>query len=178
VLGGLTGQLLSAVTVRRGLHLGLLWPFVAGALVGVPLGVLLLCFLLLGSAGCSADLVAREAVRADRGLDNAIANRESLIETLQQTQAIVNGQAAKLLAEAVKAAPDKTGELIEVEMASREKQRLAIADFRQKDDLNLQEVRNCHARMVRAASLFGSKTDVAARLDSLEALILKIAERK
>ena len=42
VLGGLTGQFLSAVTVRRGLHLGLLWPFVAGALVGVPLGVLVL----------------------------------------------------------------------------------------------------------------------------------------
>jgi uncharacterized membrane protein YfcA len=42
VLGGLTGQLLSAITVRRGLHLGLLWPFVAGAGVGVPLGVLLL----------------------------------------------------------------------------------------------------------------------------------------
>lgn len=42
VLGGLTGQALSAVTVRRGLHLGLLWPFVAGALVGVPLGLVVL----------------------------------------------------------------------------------------------------------------------------------------
>lgn len=42
VLGGLTGQLLSVVTVRRGLQLGLLWPFVAGALVGVPLGLMVL----------------------------------------------------------------------------------------------------------------------------------------
>ena len=42
VFGGLTGQLLSAATVRRGLHLRLLAPFLAGGLVGVPIGVLVL----------------------------------------------------------------------------------------------------------------------------------------
>ncbi|MEQ1686201.1 MAG: sulfite exporter TauE/SafE family protein [Burkholderiaceae bacterium] len=39
VFGGLTGQLLSAATVRRGLHLKLLLPFLAGGVVGVPIGV-------------------------------------------------------------------------------------------------------------------------------------------
>jgi hypothetical protein len=39
VMGGLSGQLLQAFTVRRGLRLAALAPFLAGALVGVPLGV-------------------------------------------------------------------------------------------------------------------------------------------
>jgi uncharacterized protein len=42
IVGALTGQLFTAVTVRRPLHLQQLWPFVAGALLGVPLGVMLL----------------------------------------------------------------------------------------------------------------------------------------
>lgn len=42
VFGALTGQVLAAVTVRRGFDLRLLAPFVAGGLVGVPLGVALL----------------------------------------------------------------------------------------------------------------------------------------
>jgi hypothetical protein len=42
VMGGLSGQLLQAFTVRRGLRLAALVPFLAGALVGVPLGVALL----------------------------------------------------------------------------------------------------------------------------------------
>lgn len=42
VCGGLSGQLFNAATVRRGLHLPLLWPFLAGGALGVPLGVLLL----------------------------------------------------------------------------------------------------------------------------------------
>lgn len=42
VFGGLTGQVLSTFTVRRGLHLNLLWPFLAGAALGVPIGVFLL----------------------------------------------------------------------------------------------------------------------------------------
>ena len=42
VFGGLTGQIFSAVTVRRGMHLRLLWPFLAGGVVGVPIGVGLL----------------------------------------------------------------------------------------------------------------------------------------
>ena len=45
VFGGLTGQLLSAATVRRGLHLRLLLPFLAGAAVGVPIGVWALPYL-------------------------------------------------------------------------------------------------------------------------------------
>lgn len=40
--GGLTGQVIAAVTVRRGFDRALLLPFVLGGLVGVPLGVWLL----------------------------------------------------------------------------------------------------------------------------------------
>lgn len=40
--GGLCGQCLAAVTVRRGTHWSLLWPYLAGGLLGLPLGVLLL----------------------------------------------------------------------------------------------------------------------------------------
>jgi uncharacterized membrane protein YfcA len=39
VMGGLSGQLLQVFTVRRGLRLAALAPFLAGAGVGVPLGV-------------------------------------------------------------------------------------------------------------------------------------------
>ncbi len=40
--GALTGQLIAAVTVRRGFNKTVLLPFVAGGLVGVPFGVFLL----------------------------------------------------------------------------------------------------------------------------------------
>lgn len=42
VFGGLTGQVLAAVTVRRGFHWPRLLPFVAGGLLGIPVGILLL----------------------------------------------------------------------------------------------------------------------------------------
>jgi hypothetical protein len=42
VMGGLSGQLLQAFSVQRGLRLAALGPFLAGAAVGVPLGVALL----------------------------------------------------------------------------------------------------------------------------------------
>lgn len=42
VCGGLSGQILSAVTVRRGFSPKLLAPFVAGGLLGIPVGTLLL----------------------------------------------------------------------------------------------------------------------------------------
>jgi uncharacterized protein len=42
VFGGMTGQIIAAVRVRRGWDWQRLWPFVAGGLAGVPLGVLLL----------------------------------------------------------------------------------------------------------------------------------------
>ncbi|CAD5374121.1 putative membrane transporter protein [Rubrivivax sp. A210] len=42
VFGSLCGQLLAAFTVRRGLSLSTLAPFLAGGLVGVPIGVALL----------------------------------------------------------------------------------------------------------------------------------------
>jgi len=42
VFGGLTGQLLSAATARRGLNLPLLAPFLVGGAIGVPIGVLIL----------------------------------------------------------------------------------------------------------------------------------------
>ncbi len=42
VFGGLTGQILSVLRVRRGWHVSLLWPFVLGSAVGIPLGTRLL----------------------------------------------------------------------------------------------------------------------------------------
>jgi len=42
VFGGFTGQLMSVIRVRRGWHLALLWPFVVGSVVGIPIGTLLL----------------------------------------------------------------------------------------------------------------------------------------
>jgi uncharacterized membrane protein YfcA len=42
VFGALTGQVIAALTVRRGFRWSLLLPFLAGGVVGVPLGVTLL----------------------------------------------------------------------------------------------------------------------------------------
>lgn len=42
VFGGLTGQIISVIRVRRGWHVSLLWPFVLGSAVGIPLGTRLL----------------------------------------------------------------------------------------------------------------------------------------
>ena len=42
VFGSLTGQVLAAVTMRRGFNAALLWPFILGGLVGVPVGASLL----------------------------------------------------------------------------------------------------------------------------------------
>jgi len=42
VFGGLIGQIVSVLRVRRGWHGSLLWPFVLGSAVGIPLGTRLL----------------------------------------------------------------------------------------------------------------------------------------
>ena len=42
VFGALTGQIAAAFTLRRGLRWPIFWPFLAGGLIGVPLGVWLL----------------------------------------------------------------------------------------------------------------------------------------
>lgn len=42
VFGALVGQLIAAVTVRRGLHWPRLWPLLAGGLAGIPIGLVLL----------------------------------------------------------------------------------------------------------------------------------------
>jgi uncharacterized membrane protein YfcA len=42
VFGGVTGQIISAIRVRRGWHLPLLWPFLLGSAIGIPLGTRLL----------------------------------------------------------------------------------------------------------------------------------------
>jgi len=42
VFGGLTGQIMSVLRVRRGLQFGLLWPFVLGSAIGIPMGTRLL----------------------------------------------------------------------------------------------------------------------------------------
>lgn len=45
VIGGLTGQIIAAFTVRRGFNLRLLLPFIVGGLCGIPIGVYLLPYL-------------------------------------------------------------------------------------------------------------------------------------
>ena len=77
VFGGLAGQLLQAFTVRRGLRLPALLPFLAGALVGVPLGVWVLPHLnaalfklalgILLVVCCPAMLFAHRLPRVTRG---------------------------------------------------------------------------------------------------------------
>ena len=77
VFGGFTGQVVAAVTVRRGFDAKALLPFVAGGLAGVPLGVLLLprldmdAFkLVLGALlvlFCPAMLLAQRLPRITRG---------------------------------------------------------------------------------------------------------------
>jgi uncharacterized membrane protein YfcA len=42
VFGGWTGQVVSAIRVRRGWHFALLWPFLVGSLFGIPIGQRLL----------------------------------------------------------------------------------------------------------------------------------------
>ena len=42
VFGSLTGQLVAAFSVKRALKLSTLWAYLAGGLVGIPLGVLVL----------------------------------------------------------------------------------------------------------------------------------------
>jgi uncharacterized membrane protein YfcA len=42
VFGGLTGQIISVIRVRRGWHLDLLWPFVLGSAIGIPIGTWIL----------------------------------------------------------------------------------------------------------------------------------------
>ena len=42
VFGGWTGQVVSAIRIRRGWHLAILWPFVLGSAVGIPIGTRLL----------------------------------------------------------------------------------------------------------------------------------------
>lgn len=45
VVGGLTGQIIAAFTVRRGFNLPRLLPFLVGGLIGIPIGVYLLPYL-------------------------------------------------------------------------------------------------------------------------------------
>jgi uncharacterized membrane protein YfcA len=76
VCGGLSGQLFTAATVRRGLHLRTLWPFLAGGALGIPLGVLMLPMLdparfrlVLGVAllaCCTGMLLARRLPSVER----------------------------------------------------------------------------------------------------------------
>lgn len=42
VFGGLTGQIISVIRVRRGWHVDLLWPFVLGSAIGIPIGTRIL----------------------------------------------------------------------------------------------------------------------------------------
>lgn len=42
VFGGWFGQVMSAIRVRRGWHVSILWPFVAGSAIGIPIGTWLL----------------------------------------------------------------------------------------------------------------------------------------
>ncbi len=77
VFGTLVGQLLSLGSVRRGLDAGLILPFLAGGVLGVPLGVALLRYVdplsfkmgvgVLLLAWCPAMLLARDLPSVTRG---------------------------------------------------------------------------------------------------------------
>ena len=77
VFGGWTGQLISAIRVRRGWHVNLLWPFVLGSGIGIPIGTRLLPLLdpnrfklVLGGmlvVCCSAMLATSRLPRIQKG---------------------------------------------------------------------------------------------------------------
>lgn len=77
VFGGLTGQIISAIRVRRGWHASLLWPFLLGSAVGIPIGTRLLPLLdpnpfklVLGSllvVCCSAMLATSRLPKIEKG---------------------------------------------------------------------------------------------------------------
>jgi uncharacterized membrane protein YfcA len=77
VFGGVTGQIISAVRVRRGWYFGILWPFILGSAIGIPIGTRLLPYLdpdrfklvlgLLLVVCCSAMLATSRLPRFDKG---------------------------------------------------------------------------------------------------------------
>lgn len=77
VFGGWFGQVISAIRVRRGWHVDLLWPFLVGSAIGIPIGNLLLPYLdpnrfklVLGSLlviCCSMMLATARLPRIDHG---------------------------------------------------------------------------------------------------------------
>lgn len=77
VFGGWFGQVISAIRVRRGWHIPILWPFVVGAAIGIPLGNQLLTALdpnrfklVLGSllvVCCSAMLATASLPKVTKG---------------------------------------------------------------------------------------------------------------
>ena len=77
VFGGMTGQIISAIRVRRGWHFSILWPFVVGSVIGIPIGTRLLPYLdpnrfklVLGSllvVCCSAMLATSRLPHITRG---------------------------------------------------------------------------------------------------------------
>lgn len=77
VFGGWFGQVISAFRVRRGWHLHILWPFLAGSAIGIPIGTRLLGMLdanrfklVLGSllvVCCSAMLATSKLPKVTKG---------------------------------------------------------------------------------------------------------------
>ena len=77
VFGGWFGQVISAIRVRRGWYVSILWPFVVGSAIGIPIGTQLLGLLdpnrfklVLGSllvVCCSAMLATSRLPKINRG---------------------------------------------------------------------------------------------------------------
>jgi len=77
VFGGVTGQIISAIRVRRGWHVSILWPFLIGSAIGIPIGTRLLPYLdpnrfklvlgLLLVICCSAMLLTSRLPKIDTG---------------------------------------------------------------------------------------------------------------
>jgi uncharacterized membrane protein YfcA len=77
VFGGVTGQIISAIRVRRGWHVSILWPFLLGSAIGIPIGTQLLPYLdpnrfklvlgLLLVVCCSAMLATSRLPHVSRG---------------------------------------------------------------------------------------------------------------
>jgi len=77
VFGGATGQIISAIRIRRGWHVHLLWPFVLGSAIGIPTGQRLLTVLdpnrfklvlgLMLVTGCGAMLATAKLPKVTHG---------------------------------------------------------------------------------------------------------------
>jgi uncharacterized membrane protein YfcA len=74
VFGGWFGQVMSALRIRRGFQLHLLWPYLLGAAIGIPIGQQLLPYLNPNPVQAGARLAAGRLLLRDAGHGQASAH--------------------------------------------------------------------------------------------------------